>query len=160
MPFAVDTPLDVVVDHLQKNLHVPVVLDVAALRRVGLDPEATVQLELEGVRLKTGLQLLLDQVDMTYRVVPEDNLLVITDNRGAEEPLPRILAELEDLHEDVHELKEAISALQAIFTDPAEEGAMLRVPTIIEEVPDGDGAKDADPAKPGDDPTTNRSRSG
>ena len=44
-------------------------LDLAALDRQGVEPDEAVQLELEGVRLKTGLKLLLDQVgpDLSHR---------------------------------------------------------------------------------------------
>ena len=49
-----------------------VVLDLAALGRQDVEPDDPVQLELEGVRLKTGLKLLLDQVGLTFRVVAED----------------------------------------------------------------------------------------
>ncbi len=34
-----------------------------------------VQLELDGVRLKTGLKLLLDQVGLTHQVIAEDKLV-------------------------------------------------------------------------------------
>ena len=46
--------------HLRQALGAPVVLDLAALKRQDLTPESTVRLQLEGVRLKTGLKLLLD----------------------------------------------------------------------------------------------------
>ena len=58
------------------------VLDLAALDRKSAKPDDTVQLELDGVRLKTGLKLLLDQVGLTFRVVAEDNLMIITDQEG------------------------------------------------------------------------------
>ena len=45
-----------------------VMLDIAALGRQDIEPEETVQLELEGVRLKTGLKLLLDQAGRPTRV--------------------------------------------------------------------------------------------
>ena len=71
-----------------------VVLDRAALIRQEVQPEDTVELELDGVRLKTGLKLLLDQVGLTYHVVTEDNLLVITDREGSEDPLDRVWSEV------------------------------------------------------------------
>ena len=59
-----------VAQRLSQDLGSPVVLDLAALERQELKPEDTVKLELAGVRLKTGLKLLLDQVRLTVRVVP------------------------------------------------------------------------------------------
>src|SRR4051794_29463481 len=60
LPFANDTSLDDVVTHLRQTLKAPVVLDLAALKRKELTPAATVRLQLDGVRLQTGLKLLLD----------------------------------------------------------------------------------------------------
>ncbi len=72
-PFARPTSLEKVCAHLKDTLNGAVVLDLAALDRKSVEPESTVQLELEGVRLKTGLKLLLDQVGLTYHIVAEDN---------------------------------------------------------------------------------------
>ena len=70
------------------------VLDLAALDRKSVEPETPVQLELDGARLKTGLKLLLDQVGLTYHVIAEDNLMIITDQEGSEDPAEKIWAEL------------------------------------------------------------------
>ena len=96
-PFSRPTSLAQVCAHLKETLKGPVVLDLAALDRKNSEPEDTVQLELDGVRLKTGLKLLLDQVGLTYRVVAEDNLMIITDQEGAEDPAERIWSELRAL---------------------------------------------------------------
>ena len=93
-PFNQPTSLSQVCLHLKQTLGVPVVLDIAALDRQDVDADDTVQLELDGVRLKTGLKLLLDQVGLTYQVVPDDNLLIVTDREGSEDPLDRIWTEL------------------------------------------------------------------
>jgi len=81
-PFSRPTPLHQVCAHLKQTLKAAIVLDLAALDRQEVEPEDPVQLELEGVRLKTGLKLLLDQVGLTYRIVAEDNLMIITDREG------------------------------------------------------------------------------
>jgi hypothetical protein len=136
LPFAEPTSLADVRRHLSEALRAPVVLDLAALERLGLTPEAPVQLELEGVRLKTGLKLLLDQVELTFHVIPEDNLLVLTDSQGSSEPIDRVLSEIKALHRDVHDLQDAVEdILWALGLDEEEEGAKMRKPTIIEEVP-------------------------
>ena len=115
-----------------------VVLDLAALERQDVDADDTVQLELDGVRLKTGLKLLLDQVGLTYHVVAEDNLLIITDRQGSEDPLDRIWAELRTLHRDIHQIQDAVDELSDSLYMDADEGPRVRKPTIIEEKPDRD----------------------
>ena len=124
--------------HLKQTLGVPVVLDVAALDRQDVDSDDTVQLELEGVRLKTGLKLLLDQVGLTYHVIPDDNLLIITDREGSEDPLDRVWSELRALHRDLHDVQDAVDEVaDAMFGDEG-DGPRVRKPTIIEEKPDRD----------------------
>src|SRR5262249_26394737 len=109
--------------------------------------------ELNGVRLKTGLKLLLDQVRLTYRVVPEDNLLVLTDRDGADDPLNRLLAEMKELHRDVHDVQDALDEVRAVL-GLDDEGARMRKPTIIEQMPEdqpgaGKGAAPAPRTRPG-----------
>ena len=116
-------------------------LDLAALGRQDVEPEDTVQLELDGVRLKTGLKLLLDQVGLTFHVIPEDNLLVITDSDGSEDPLDRIWSELRALHRDVHDVRDAIDDLSDSVSGEKAEGPRVRKPTIIEEMPEHDAGK-------------------
>ena len=140
-PFRRPTPLEDVCRYLRETLHAPVVLDRAALARQELRADDDVQLELEGVRLKTGLKLLLDQLDLSYRVVPEDNLLIVTDEIGSADTFELVLAELKALHRDVHNLQDAVDDLRADIRGD-EAGPRLHKPTIIEETP----------AKPGENP--------
>ena len=135
-PFNRPTTLAQVCLHLKQTLGVPVVLDVAAMERQDVEADDTVQLELDGVRLKTGLKLLLDQVDMTYHVVAEDNLLIITDRQGSDDPLERIWSELRTLHRDLHEVQDAVDDLTDALYGEDEEGPQVRKPTIVEEKPD------------------------
>jgi hypothetical protein len=154
IPFGTPARLDEVCRHLGRILRAPVVLDKAALDRHELKPDDTVQLELEGVRLKTGLKLLLDQVGLTYRVVPEDNLLIVTDQEGAEDPVERVLAELKALHRDVHALQDEVDYLREdLGLD--EGGPKMRKPTIIEEKPEEKAGE-----KPGAEPIPNPNESG
>jgi hypothetical protein len=150
-PFARPTTLEQVCTHLGQSLGAPVVLDRAALARQNVDPQDTVQLELEGVRLKTGLKLLLDQLGLTFRLVAEDNLMIITDSAGAEDPNDRILSELRSLHRDVHDLQDAIDELKDYLGDDGGGGVRVQKPTIIEEAPQGGKGKPGTvPQKPGD----------
>ncbi len=152
-PFAKPTALEKVREHLSRTLKAPVVLDLAALDRRDIHPEDPVTLELKGARLKTGLKLLLDQLGLSYRVVDEDNLLIITDSEGASDPLERIWSELRSLHRDLHDVQDAVDDLLDARGDEGEP--RLHKPTIIEEMP-GDqpsgAAKSAPRAKPNTNP--------
>ncbi len=117
LPFAGETTLEEVRDHLARTLGGPVVLDRAALDRLELTPEDTVQLDLKGVRLKVGLKLLLDQVGLTYRVVPEDNLLILTDPEGSDDPAQRALAEVKAMHREMHDLQDAVDDLRDLVEE-------------------------------------------
>jgi hypothetical protein len=143
--FSRPTSLAQVCAHLKQTLNVPVVLDRAALARQDVEPEVTVQLELDGIRLKTGLKLLLDQVGLTYHAVTEDNLLIITDREGSEDPLDRVWAELRALHRDLHDVQDAVDDLNKLIGGDQAEGLRVRKPTIIEEMPEDD----RDQPKPG-----------
>ena len=137
-PFRKDTSLESVTEHLHKVLDAPVVLDIAALDRLGIRPETTVRLELSGVRLETGLKLLLDQVGMTYRVIPEDNLLLLTDHPDGDDKASQTLAEIKVLHRELHDLRDAMDDILDILA-PEEKGPTTKKPTMIEEIPDGKG---------------------
>lgn len=158
--FAKPTSLEDVARELAKALQAPVALDRAAVDRQGLKPDDTVQLEMEGVRLKTGLKLLLDQLDLTFKVVPEDNLLIITDSTGSDDPVERLDAEVKSLHRDLHDLQDAVDEVRAALGIDREGGAKMRKPTIIEEIP-GDAGKPAKPKEvPPASPPTARPRPG
>jgi hypothetical protein len=148
LTFAEPTSLTDVCQFLRRTLKAPVVLDLAALDRLELEPEDTVQLQLEGVRLKTGLKLLLDQVGMTFQAIPEDNLLILTDTNGSSDPIDHILSELKALHRHVHDLQDTVEDIQWLLGgEGGEGGAMMRKPTIIEEVP-GDQKPGVKPQTP------------
>lgn len=154
-PFAFEfikpTPLDEVAKHLGRALNAPVAIDRAALDRLGLKINDEVQLELKGVRLKTGLKLLLDQLDLTFKVVPEDNLLIFTDATGSAEPIDEVLTEIKSLHRDLHDVQDAVDDIRAAMGLDEEGGARLRKPTIIEEMPPA-GGEPHEKAKPKDHP--------
>jgi hypothetical protein len=158
-PFEVPTTLTEVCQYLRKELRAPVVLDLAALERQELRADDQVQLQLEGVRLKTGLKLLLDQVGLTYQVVAEDNLLILTDTEGSTEPIDRILSEVKALHLHVHDLQDTVDDLiTTLGVSEDQGGAKMRKPTIIEEQP-GDTKPGEKPQPPPGSGTTERPRS-
>jgi len=135
LPFDKPTPLSEVRQYLSDTLHAQVVLDRAALLRAGIEPSAGVELERVEIRLKTGLKLLLDQLGLTYRVVPEDNLLILTDGQGADEPIERIRAEIHEMHAELHDIQDAIDEIRTALGLEAPANAKVRSPTIIEEMP-------------------------
>jgi hypothetical protein len=135
------TSLQQVCAHLKMTLKIPVVLDLAALDRQDVKPADTVALELDGVRLKTGLKLLLDQVGLTFRAVSEDNLLIITDREASEDPLDRVWTELRALHRDLHDVQDAVDELAESIGGEKGEGPRVRKPTIVEEMPEKERAK-------------------
>ncbi len=141
------TPLAEVVQRLSRDLGQPVVLDLAAMDRLDVKPEDTVKLELQGVRLKTGLKLLLDQVGLTYKVVAEDNLLILTDKQGSEDPIERVMAEIHELHRDIHDIQDALDEVRELTGLTGAEGAKVRKPTIIEEMPENPDGKPQEGAR-------------
>jgi hypothetical protein len=148
-PFSRPTSLEQVCAHLRETLKGGVVLDRAALDRKSVGLDDAVQLELDGVRLKTGLKLLLDQVGLTYRVVAEDNLMIITDDEGSADPGEKIWAELRALHRDLHAVQDAVDDLGE-YLEVDVGGPRVRKPTIIEDLPENAGDKPGlAPAKPG-----------
>ena len=134
-PFAKPTRIGDVAKILSKSLNAPVALDRAALDRQDVKEDDEVQLDLRRIRLKTGLKLLLDQLDLTYRVEAEDNLLVITDKTGSENPVDLVLEQIKALHKDVHDLQDSLDDVRAPLGLDGEREAKLRKPTIIEELP-------------------------
>ena len=117
LPFAEPTTLSDVQKYLTEQLGGSVVLDLAAMDRLDVTPDDTIQLDLKGVRLKTGLKLLLDQVKMTYRVVAEDNLLILTDAKEAGEPIDQALRQLKAIHDEMHDLQDAVDDLRDLVEE-------------------------------------------
>lgn len=159
--FSKPTPLDDVARELAKDLKADITIDMAALDRQGLKIDDEVQLSLDGKRLKTGLKLLLDQLDLSYKVIPEDNLMIITDGTGSDNPIDQILVQIKTLHKDVHDLQDAVDEIRSALGLDEKGGPRMHKPTIIEEMPGQSKEKEA--AKPGEAPapkTPERSRPG
>ncbi|HEY2159281.1 MAG TPA: hypothetical protein VGH33_26885, partial [Isosphaeraceae bacterium] len=118
LPFNEGKSLEEVAAYLRKELKANVILDLAALDRHQLKPTHHVRIDLDGVRLKTGLKLLLDQVGLTTRVIPEDNLLIITDKSEADEPIDRLMEEVRAVHREMHALQDDVREIRDILTAP------------------------------------------
>jgi hypothetical protein len=159
LPFNEGKSLEDVAAYLRRELRANVVLDLAALDRHELKPTDRVRIDLDGVRLKTGLKLLLDQVGLMARVVPEDNLLLITDKAEADETIDRVLEEVQALHRDLHAVQDDVREIRDMISIPVEEepAAKARNPTIIEEMPAEEGkAKPKDAEKKRERPSRSR----
>jgi hypothetical protein len=71
------------------------VFDHSALQDEGLDPSSPISIELLGVSMKTGLQLILEQVGLAYYV--RDDVVMITSKSAMEERLVTRLYPIADL---------------------------------------------------------------
>jgi hypothetical protein len=160
LPFNEGVSLEDVAAYLRKTLGANVVLDLAALDRHELKPSHHVRIDLEGVRLRTGLKLLLDQVGLTAKILPEDNLLVITDKAEEAEPIHQVLEEIRALHRDLHAVQDDVREIRDMLSAPVEEEPMAKArnPTIIEEMPADQGKPQPkeDEAKKKDRPSRSR----
>ena len=147
-PFDEPTTLGEVAEHLRKTLGIQVALDLAALKRHELTPQSTVRLRLGPVRLRTGLKLLLEQVDLAANVIAEDNLLILTDAAGADDPIVRVEAELRGLRREVREARDALDDLYDLIVDGEGIGAEVREPAMLPEgVPAAEKPAPQEPAK-------------
>jgi hypothetical protein len=98
MPFANETPLDDVLKHIKtafaKHEHapIPIYVDPIGLQQAERSLNSTVQIDLEGVPLKTSLRLVLKQLGMAYCV--RDGVLIISSVQGVREELAEAAREL------------------------------------------------------------------
>ena len=75
--------------------------------------------------------------------------MIITDREGSDDPEERIWSELRALHRDLHALQDDVDELRDYLGDDR-EGGRVRKPTIIEELPEIEGQRPANPPeKPG-----------
>ncbi len=82
----VDTPLQDVVDHLQKEYEIPILFDTAALDEVAISVGTEITARLKYISLRSALDLMLrqpDLEDLTY-VIDREVLLITTKDRANE----------------------------------------------------------------------------
>ena len=60
------------------------------------------------MRLRTALPLLLDQLELTSKFVPEDRLLILTDGIGAQDGQRQVLEELFEMHRELHDIRDIL----------------------------------------------------
>ena len=91
----VDTPLIVVVDYLEDAHHIEFEIDQRSLDDLGLGLDTPVTRELNNVSLRSVLDLILNELDLTYRV--DSEVLIITSIEEAETRLELVIYPVGDL---------------------------------------------------------------
>ena len=95
MSFANETPLDDVLKYIKQATTtptyngIPIYVDPVGLQEAERSLNSTIQIDLEGVPLKTTLRLILKQLGLAYYV--EDGYLVIASEDAAEKRMPPAL---------------------------------------------------------------------
>ena len=90
-----DAPLRQVMDDLRASYGVNIYVDQLALDQEGVSMERPVSVKLEGVSLKSALNLILKQVHLTYII--KDEVLQITSESAARGRMERVTYQVADL---------------------------------------------------------------
>ncbi len=80
-----DQPLTEVIDSVKTRHNIPMIIDDKALADAGLDSNMTVNQDLRGITLRSGLKLMLNSLGLTY--VINDEVLKVTTPEAAENEL-------------------------------------------------------------------------
>ena len=114
MPFINDTSLDDILKYIREATSGPksqaskapglqIYVDPVGLGEAEKSLQSTVSINLEGIRLKTTLQLILAQLDLDYYV--RDGVLIITGIESISDQLEEALRELEAEEEEASQIK-------------------------------------------------------
>ncbi|MCC9609586.1 hypothetical protein LOC68_04475 [Blastopirellula sp. JC732] len=90
-----DMPLNVVIERLNAQAGVSLYLNNRALEDVGLSPDVPVTFNLRQIRLRTALQLMLRELDLTYLL--DNERIEITTPEDAEDELRTLYYPCDDL---------------------------------------------------------------
>jgi len=90
-----NTPLQDVVEHLADLHHINIQIDRRRLEEVGLQLDTPVSRILRGGTLRSALNLMLKEIDLTYIV--RNDALIITTQEAAEQQLRTVVYPVEDL---------------------------------------------------------------
>ncbi len=103
--------LEHVVSYLSELHDIPIVLDKRALSDEGLDPETPIDYSLKQVKLRSALNLMLHDLDLTYAV--HDEVLEITTTAAAQQRLDTRVYTVTELVGKCHK---KLDALAEVFT--------------------------------------------
>ncbi len=78
-----DMPLNEVVENLAHHHNIPVVIDVKALEDFGIDARTPVSITLKGIRLRSALNLLLGNLELTFHIRNEVLQITTPEEAGA-----------------------------------------------------------------------------
>jgi hypothetical protein len=81
----VDTPLSEVAETISSEFDIPVVLDLPGLDLMGMSEDDPINFSVSGVKLRTALDLIYHQLDLSYQI--QDEVYVITSQEAAWEQL-------------------------------------------------------------------------
>ena len=81
----IDTPLNDVINSLQEDLGINIRLDTTAIDEAGIQTDTPVTVNLTGITLRSGLRLMLGDLELTYII--KDEVLLITTTDEAENEL-------------------------------------------------------------------------
>jgi type II secretory pathway component GspD/PulD (secretin) len=122
-----DTPLKQILDDLQITTGINIVPDEPALNETGISLDKPVTMKLEGVSLKSALNLLLHQVHLTY--VVGDEVLKVTTEDQARGRLKTVTYQVLDLIMPVPDATPNINPLQAYMGQQGAENPNLKLNT-------------------------------
>ncbi|MBN1394242.1 MAG: hypothetical protein JW959_04410, partial [Pirellulales bacterium] len=91
----IDTPLKAVIDYLEDFHKIEIQIDTRALSDMGIDADTPVTKNLKGVSLRSALELMLRDLDLTYMVT--NDVLLITTPECAESELTTVVYPVTDL---------------------------------------------------------------
>ncbi|PQO45002.1 DUF4974 domain-containing protein [Blastopirellula marina] len=89
------TPLKKAIEELQRQVGVEIAIEDDPLADVGLTADVPVSLQLSQIRLRTALEMILNQLDLTYRIGAKG--LILTTYEVTETDLPSVFYPCKDL---------------------------------------------------------------
>ena len=90
-----DAPLQSVLEHISQTMGIDVVPDPEGLREVGQDTQSPVTIDVDGIRLKSALNIVLGPMELGYAL--EDEVLKVTSATRQQGDLKRKVYDVSDL---------------------------------------------------------------
>ena len=92
----VQTPLSEVMEQIREEFDIPILFDVAALEASAISPDVEVTIELNNIRLRTALDLMLKQLENLTYIIDQEVLLITTQDE-ADQRLRVVVYRVDDL---------------------------------------------------------------